>query len=96
MSSVFGADTSHAIVATIRIAGIGVVAVFGNDVVTFLTFRQAELTFSVGNPNAELTAREASKHHTVILWNGQPKERTLELVRVVVQHAGSLLMFGID
>ena len=90
MATVSRADTGYIVVGTVRISGITVMIVLGNDVIRALCFRKREFALSVSYPDAQLVAAQTSEHHAVVLRNAQRDELTLELVAVVMQHLGSL------
>ena len=89
-------DTSHAVVRTVRVARIAVVAVFQHHVVVVFRQRQRELAFAVSHPDAEFVAREAAEHHAAVGRNRYADKGALKLVAVVVEHVGTLFVLRID
>ena len=61
-------------------------AVLEHDIVVVFLARQAEFTFAVSHPNAELTATKRAHQDALIGLNGQSDEARLELVAVVMEH----------
>ena len=91
MTTVGRTDASHIEVGTVRVGRIAVVVVLRNHVVVALTARQRELALAMSYPQAQLGTTERTEHHTLVLRNLKGDEGTLELVRVVVEHAGRRL-----
>ena len=54
MTTVFRADTSHVVVAAVRIGWITMIVVFSDDVILVCCLWQRELALSVSHPDAEL------------------------------------------
>ena len=86
MTTVGRADTCYVIVRPVGVGGVVGVVVLRDDVILTLSFGQMELSFSVSHPQAQFVAAQTAEHHTVVLWNLQTEEGTLELMRIVVQH----------
>ena len=96
MATISRADTCHAVIATVGIARVFVVAILQDNVVLVLCFGQGELAFAVCHPDAEAVAAEAAEHHAAVGRDSNAKESTLKLVAVVVKHTGAVLVFGVD
>ena len=96
VATISRADTCHAIIATVGIAGVLVVAVLQDNVVLVLCFGQGEFAFTVCHPDAEAVAAEAAKHHAAVGRDSDAEEGTLKLMAIVVKHTGAVLVFGVD
>lgn len=84
-------QTSHTEITTIRIARILVVAVLSYDVIILFLALQTELALSMSYPDTNLVATEATKHHAVVLWNGETHVARLKLMTVVVHHLANIM-----
>src|SRR5574344_820876 len=96
MTTVGTADTGNGIIASVRIPGIFVIVVFGNDIVFVFAARQRETSFTVRNPKTKFVAAQGTEHHALVLRNRYTDKLAFEFLRFVVQHAGALFMFRID
>ena len=82
MTTIAAADACHVIVAAIRIAWIACIVVFGYYAVFILGVGQTELAFAVGHPDAKLVAAERSKHHAIVLWDGEADKLVFDFWRL--------------
>lgn len=80
MATVAAAYACHVIVASVWIAWIAGIVVFGHYAVFVLGVGQAELAFAMGHPYAQFIAAERTKHYAVVLWYGEADKLTLKLV----------------
>ena len=93
MASIGTADTCCCEVAAVGIGRITLVAVLQYDIVILLLAGQGEFAFSVSHPDTEFTAAETAHQHALVGLYSQTDEVRLELVTVVMQHAGFVLWF---